>query len=153
MTTTIRFINERDRRETGPFHNERTLSGTINEAKEELKRFAETRLAILQSETREKMAIIKSSAPMMIGGGILALTGFFALTAALICVVYAVFAPSPWAPFLGCLIVGAAYAIIGGLALLVGYQRISSKGLVPQRTIQVLKDDKTWIQNEARTQL
>jgi hypothetical protein len=54
---------------------------------------------------------------------------------------------------LACLIVGVLYAILGGTLLYVGYRGISEKGLMPERTIKVLKDDKVWLQNEARTQL
>jgi hypothetical protein len=48
--------------------------------------------------------------------------------------------------------VGLVYAIIGGGALMFGYQNIRKSGLVPERTIKVLKEDKIWLQNEVRNQ-
>lgn len=130
----------------------RPLSATINETKAEFKQFAETRLAMLQAEMKEKMATLKASAPMLIIGGLLALTAFWGLTAALIALLYVIFAGSPYATFFACLIVGVVYAIIGSGALWFAYQNITRAGLIPGRTIKVLKEDKVWLQNEARIQ-
>ena len=148
MNSNIHYINERER-----VTDTRTLAGTVNAAKEEFKQFAETRLAMLQAEMKEKMAAMKASLPMLVIGGAVALVSFFVLTAALICVLWTAFLPSVYAPFLACVIVGVAYALIGFGALFMGYQRLTEKGLVPERTIKVLKEDKVWLQNEARTQL
>jgi UDP:flavonoid glycosyltransferase YjiC (YdhE family) len=132
---------------------ERPLSATINEAKEEFKTFAGTRIAMLQSEMREKIDGVRASAPMLIVGGVILWTGWLALTAALICVISAAFSPSPYAAFFGCVIVGVVYAAVGGASLFFGLSRIKEQGLVPNRTLRVLKEDKVWLQNEARTQL
>jgi len=150
MSTNVHYINDRERQAQESRTNGRTIADVMNEAKIEFKQFAETRIAMLQSEIREKIETIKASAPLMVVGALLALTAFLVLTAALICLVYVVFAGSRYAPFLACLIVGVVYAVIGGGLLFVGYRGISKKGLVPERTIKVLKDDKNWLQNEAR---
>jgi mannose/fructose/N-acetylgalactosamine-specific phosphotransferase system component IID len=148
MSSNVRYINERER-----YTNGRTIRETVNEAKQEFKQFAETRLAMLQAELREKIEAIKASAPLLAVGALIAITAFFVLTAALICVVYVAFAGSAYAPFLACLIVGVVYAIIGITLLLLGYKGISKQSLVPHRTIKVLKEDSEWLKQEARTQL
>jgi Putative Actinobacterial Holin-X, holin superfamily III len=140
----VHYINEPPRR---------PLSATVNEVKEEFKRFAETRIAMLQAEMREKISTLKVSAPMLVIGGLLAATAFLVLTAALIGLLYVPFAGSPFAFFWACLIIGVVYAVVGFGALLFGYQNITKHGLTPERTIRVLKEDKIWFQNEARTQL
>jgi VIT1/CCC1 family predicted Fe2+/Mn2+ transporter len=142
MSENVHYIDE-------PTRN-RPISATVNEAKEEFKRFAETRIAMLQSEMKEKTSTLKASAPMMTVGGLLAITGFWVLTAALICLVWVIFTPSAYAMFLACLIVGAIYAIAGFAALMLGYQNIRRNGVMPNRTIKVLKEDKIWLQSEAR---
>ncbi len=149
MSTHVRYIDEPPH--TPP--NGRSIGAAINDVKVEFKQFAETRIAMLQSEMKDKIANIKSSAPMLVLGGLLAATGFLVLTAALISVIYVAFRGSPYAVFLSCLIVGAVYAIFGFAALFFGYQNITKHGLTPERTIKVLKDDKVWFQSEARTQL
>ena len=148
MSSNIHYINDSDR-----VTDARTITGTMNAAKEEFKQFAETRLAMLQAEMKEKLTAMKASLPMLVIGGAVALTSFLVLTAALICVLWTVFTPSPYAPFLACVIVGVAYALVGFGALFLGYNRLTEKGLIPERTIKVLKEDKVWLQNEARTQL
>jgi VIT1/CCC1 family predicted Fe2+/Mn2+ transporter len=147
MNSNVRYISE-ERHGNG-----RTIAEVVNETKQELKEFAVTRMAMLQSEIREKIEQIKASAPLIVIGALFALTAFLVITAALVSLVYVAFAGSAYAPFLACLIVGVLYAILGGTLLYVGYRGISEKGLMPERTIKVLKDDKVWLQNEARTQL
>jgi uncharacterized membrane protein YqjE len=145
MSTNVHYINE------PPSH--RPLSATISEAKEEFKQFAETRIAMLQAEMKEKMATLKASAPMLVVGGLLAITSFLVLTGALICALHLAFGDSPLAWFLSFLIVGVFYAIVGSVALWYAYTKISDGGFVPARTIKVLKEDRAWLQSEARTQL
>ena len=145
MNADVHYINERQ--------GHRSLSETINETKIEFKQFAETRIAMLQAEMKEKMATLKASAPMLIVGALLAGTSLLVLTGALICVLRLAFGDSPWGWFFSFLIVGVFYAIVAGGALWYAYSKISDGGIVPERTIKVLKEDKAWLQNEARTQL
>jgi len=148
MSTNVHYINEHERPNNG-----RNLSATINEAKDEFKRFAETRIAMLQAEMKEKVAIIKGSAPFIAIGAVLGITAFMVLTGALIALIWTAFAGNRFGPFLAFLIVGVVYAIIGGGMAMYGYKIFSAEGLTPERTMKVLKDDKVWLQNEARTQL
>ena len=136
----------------GRVNTERPLGSIVNEAKDEFKEFAQTRVAMLMSETRENLQTIKTAAPMMVVGLVLAVTGWFVLTGALISLIWVAFVPSVYAPFLAFLIVGGAYLILGGIFALLAYSSIQDRPLVPKRTIQVLKEDRTWFQNEARTQ-
>ena len=141
----VRYIDE------SPKH--RTFSATLNEAKDEFKQFAETRVAMLQAEMKEKMADVKASAPMLAVGALVALTSFLVLTGALICVLRLAFGDSPYGWFFSFLVVGVLYAIVGIAAIVLGYEKISKGGLVPKRTLNVLKEDKIWLQNEARNNL
>jgi len=156
MSTNIHTINERDRvRGNGADRRDHwhEITGTMNEAKEEFKQFAETRFAMLQSEMKEKMDAVKASAPMIVIGAVLGLTAFFLITGAIVSLVMVAFKGSPYAPFLAFLIVGVVYGLIGGIAAFVGIGKIKENGLVPERTIKVLKADRAWLQNEARTQV
>jgi hypothetical protein len=144
----VHYIDESHRQTNG-----RSLGATVNEVKEEFKQFAETRIAMLQAEMKEKIGLIKASAPMLAIGAVLGGVAFLVLTGALISLISMAFPQSPWAWFYSFLIVGVVYAVFGGLAGFMGYQNLTKNGLTPERTIQVLKDDKTWLQNEARTKL
>jgi hypothetical protein len=74
-------------------------------------------------------------------------------TGALVAVLTMAFAGSPYAPFLALAIVGVIYAAFGAGALWIGFGRVGKKALIPQRTIEVLKEDKVWLENEARSHL
>lgn len=148
MSSNVHYINEPPRQPNG-----RSLGATVSEVKEEFKQFAETRIAMLQAEMKEKMALIKASAPMLAIGAVMGGVAFLVLTGALICLIRMAFGQSPWAWFYSFLIVGVVYAVFGGMAAFMGYQNLTKNGLTPERTIKVLKDDKVWLQNEARTQL
>jgi hypothetical protein len=149
MSSNIHYINEH----VGERETARSLGDAVNTAKEEFRQFAETRLAMLHSEMRDKFAGIKASVPVMIIGSVVGWLSAVCLTAALVCAIMTLLKGSEWAPFLACLIVGVCYAIVGFGALFLGYSNLSKKGLMPERTIKVLKDDKVWLQNEARRQL
>jgi hypothetical protein len=142
--------NIEDRR---PFPPDRPFSQTVHEAASGLRDFVETRVAMLQSEMREKLDNLKFAAPMLILGAICGTSAWLLLTGAVVAVLCVAFAGNPYGPFFSLVIVGVLEAVIAGGALWIAFGRISAKGIVPKRTIEVLKEDKIWLENEARTQL
>lgn len=125
----------------------------VADLKEEFKEFVSTRVAMARSEMSEKVAAYKRALPMMVIGGVLLLTAWLLLTAAIVSAIYVAFAGNPWAAFLAFVITCVAYAVFGGLAVLFGIRSLSEAGVAPKRTLKVLKDDQIWISNEARAQL
>jgi uncharacterized membrane protein YqjE len=132
---------------------ERPLSQAVHEAVIDLLEFVDTRIAMLQSEMREKLANLKYAAPLLIFGSLCAVSAWLLLTGALVAVLCVAFAGSPYGPFLSLAIVGVLYAAAGAGALWIALGRIGAKGIIPDRTIEVLKEDKAWLENEARTHL
>ena len=55
----------------------------------------------------------------------------------------------PWP--LAILIVGFGYLIIGALVAWLGYKEVTSQTMKPERTMQVLKQDQVWIEQEAKS--
>ena len=149
MSSNIYNIDERRRRTV----QERPLSETVSGAVNEFKEFAETRIAMLRSELREKSQQIKFAAPLLVIGALLGVSAWFVLTGALVAVIAAAFGDWIWGPFLALIIVGVVYLIGAACAMWMGYSRLTANGLMPERTLQVLKEDKVFLQNEARTQL
>ena len=132
---------------------DRPLGGTLHEALREFRDFIETRIAMLQSEMRENLANLRFAAPLLIAGVLFGTTAWLLLTGAIVAVLTVAWNGSPYAPFLALLVVGASYALIALCALFMARGRMSKKSLLPERTINVLKEDKVWLENEARTQL
>lgn len=105
----------------------------------------EATLARLEfKETAQEMA--RQGVKMAIGLGLL-VAGALALTACLILVVGLLLGGAYWA---GALIVGALFALIGGLMARSAVKDMKKQDLKPDETIQTLKEDKRWIQQEVR---
>ena len=132
---------------------ERPLSQTIGETINELRDFAETRIAMLRSEMREKLQNLKFAAPVLVVGGLFAVSAWLLLTGAIVAVLAVAFRGSAYAAFLALVIVGVVYSIIGACALWMAFGRLGRNSLIPERTINVLREDKVWLENETRTQL
>jgi Putative Actinobacterial Holin-X, holin superfamily III len=132
-------------------HTEKSLSTILAETKEELKEFVSTRMGILKAEIDEKIRTWKYVVPLLLGAAALLLAGWMALTFALMALLHAIFLPSPYAWLWAGLIIGGAYLVLGIAIGWFAYSEISAAGIVPTRTLQVLKEDQVWIQNEART--
>ena len=76
-------------------------------------------------------------------------TAWLLLNLALVGLVAVAFWGSAYAWFFGFLIVGLFWAIVGGMLGLAAQRPL--RGLAPRKTIQVLKEDKIWLQQEARS--
>lgn len=132
-------------------NTEKSLGAVLAETKEEMKEFLETRLQILRSEINEKVRTWKYSLPLLLLAAGLLLIGWMTLTFAFIALLRAFFLPSPFAWLWGALIVTAIYMIAGIAVGWFAYSELQAVGMAPKRTMQVLKQDQVWIQNEART--
>lgn len=136
-----------------PNENGRTLAALIAETKDELKEFAQTRLDMLRSEMKDKVSAWKVAMPLIIIGLVLAITGWFVLTACLISAIAVGFYGSPWAWTFALLIVGIAYMLAAVVAVTFAMRGLKEQGVAPKRTIRVLKEDRAWLSSEARSQI
>ncbi len=133
--------------------NGRTLAGVVAELKDEFKEFINTRIAMLRSELKEKVSVWKLALPSLVVGVVLLATCWLLLTAAIVAAIYVAFAGNPFAAAIALAIMGVAYAVVGGMAVSFAIRDLKENGVVPKRTIRVLKDDQVWIANEAKVQL
>jgi uncharacterized membrane protein YqjE len=132
-------------------HTEKSIGIILAETKAELIEFFDTRLQILRSELKAKINSLKQSLPLLLVAAVLLLAGWITLTFALVALIRAWFLPSPYSWMWAGLIVGCVYSV-GGIAVgWFGYSEIKTVGVAPKRTLEVLKQDQAWIQNEART--
>jgi len=134
-------------------HNGRNLASLLSEMKEELKDFIQTRVAMFKAELQEKVRVLKAAAPLAIIGLVLLMTAYLLLTLALVGLVLAAVPDNPyrWAIAFGC--VGVLWLILGAGAGYFAYRELQLKGLMPKRTVEVLKEDKVWIQAEVKNQI
>jgi len=132
-------------------NTEKSFATVLNETKEEIKEFIETRLQLLRSEIKEKISTWKYSVPLLLLAAGLLFIGWIILTFSLIALLRGVFLPSPYAWAWAGLIVTAIYLISGLIIGWFAYSELTSVGLAPKRTLEVLKQDQVWIRNEGRT--
>jgi hypothetical protein len=131
-------------------NTEKSLGTVLTETKEEIKEFIETRVQLLRTEIVEKLRIWKYSVPLLLVAGALLLAAWMTLTFALVAVIHTWFLPGPYAWFFAALIVTAIYLIAGAVVGWFAYTELVATGLTPKRTLEVLKQDQVWIQNETR---
>ena len=132
-------------------HTEKSLATILAETKDEIKQFITTRVSMLKMEIGEKVRTLKSVAPILFFALALLWAGWMALTFAVIALLHGLFMPSVYAWGWAALIVAGAYLALGIAVGWFVYREIKATGLKPSRTLTVLKQDQTWIQNEART--
>jgi uncharacterized membrane protein YqjE len=130
---------------------EKSIATVLAETKEELKEFLSTRLEMLRAELREKTSTWKQSILMLVVAAVLLVAAWMTLTFALIAFFHAVFITSVYSWLFAGLIVGGIYLLAGGLVGWFAYSELKATGVKPTRTLEVLKQDQIWIQNEARS--
>ena len=133
--------------------NGRSFAGVVNEVKDELKEFLQTRITMLKSELGEKMRTFKAALPMLATAIVFLATAFGLLTLCLVAVISVAFYGDPFRWFFSFLIVGVLYSIVGGMAAVFGLKELRAQGIMPKKTLKVLKEDQVWLQQEARTQV
>ncbi len=134
-------------------NNVRSIGATLAEIKIELLDFLDTRIELLKTEVREKLKILKAAAPLGALGALLLGTAYLLFTLALVSLVVVAFQDNPYRWFFAFLIVGFAWAVFGGIAVYFAKRKLETETLLPQRTIEVLKGDKIWIEAEVRNQV
>src|SRR3954462_2706642 len=127
------------------------LGTVLHEIKDDLKAFLETRYEMLTSEISEKISVMKTTLPMLALAAVLAVTAFLAITFAIIAALRPLF-ESEYGWAIAAVIVAVVYLAVAGVLAWLAYREIQYAGVAPKRTMEVLKQDQVWIQNEARQQ-
>jgi uncharacterized membrane protein YqjE len=128
----------------------RTLTEVVATIKEEVIQLAETRIRLFKVESQQKLALLKIAALLGAIAVVLLSTGYLLIALGLIAFVAAALANSPYRWVFGFLAVAILSFILGGIAAYFAKSEFALKGIVPRRTIEVLKGDKIWLQSEAR---
>jgi|SRR5579862_936256 len=131
-------------------NGDRNLASIVSEIRDEVRTLLTTRIEMLKSEVRESGAAIKAGVPIAVLAAVLLGTGYLLFTLAVVGLVAVAFAGSPYRWFFSFLIVGFVWFCTGGMATLFALHRFRQHGLFPKKTVEVLKADKVWIQNEIR---
>lgn len=126
---------------------EPSLGDLLKELAQESSTLLKQEFALAKTEMRENVRSVgKDAAMLAIGGSMLAVAALV-LTAALVALLGDILGDEYW---LGALIVGVLYAIIGGVLLGRARDRLKNEDLKPEATMQTLREDKRWAQDQAQ---
>jgi uncharacterized membrane protein YqjE len=139
--------------EANHLNNGRTMGSILSETKEELKEFLETRIAMLRTELSDKLAMVKSAAPLAVVGILFLLTAYVLFTLGLVGVIVAFLPDNPYRWCIAFFAIAVLWGIVGGLSAYFAVREFRLKELMPRRTMQVLKEDKVWLQSEVRNRV
>ena len=129
---------------------ERSVGDVLLEIKGELTEFVETRYQLLRSELQESIASAKSAAPLAATAAVFLVSAYFLLTLALVAAVAVAFWNNPYHWFFAFLIVGVVWAVIAAILVFLVRNQLRTRGLLPKKTIEVLRRDTRWLKNEAK---
>lgn len=131
----------------------KSVAQVVSELKNDAMDFVTTRLQMLKQEMDEKLSVWKTAIPILAFAALIGTTAFLAITFAIVAFFAAIFQPSPYAWCFGALIVTAIYFFAAVGMFYLGKRELTQAGVVPKRTLHVLKQDQVWIRNEARSQV
>ena len=134
-------------------HSARSLSDLASEMKQELKEFVETRIEMFTTEFKEKTSRWKAAAPLAVLGIVLAGTAYLLITATIVALAAVLIGDTPYRWVYALLGAGVLWGLLGGIALYIAKREFEVDRLLPDRTLAVLKEDKTWLQDEVRQKI
>jgi uncharacterized membrane protein YqjE len=133
-------------------NHQRSLADIVAELKAEAKEFIQTRVRMFQSELNETLRAVKLAAPMAAIAAVFGFVAFVLLSFGLVALVEVAFVGNAYGWFFSFIIVGFLWLCFAGMMALFAVKRLQGRALFPTKTMQVLKADKAWMQQEARSE-
>ncbi len=124
--------------------DDRSLGELFSDLTREMSTLVRQEVALAKTEMTEKASTFGKNAAMLVVGGALLYAAFLALVAT--CVIALAYA-LPW--WLAALIMTIIVAIIGGVLAWLGVENLKKSQLAPTQTVDTLKEDATWIKQQA----
>lgn len=124
---------------------ERPIGEMFQELADDARKLINLEVTLAKTELSEKASQTGKAVGFMAAGGFIIYAGFLAVMFAVILGLSYVL--PPW---LSALIVGVVVALVGYILVRKGQSDLKTNGLAPQQTIQTLKEDKDWVQNQVR---
>ena len=103
-------------------------------------------MTLAKAELKNNVRSVARDAAMVAVGGVLALVGVVVLIAFLVVAVGDAL-DNYW---LGALIVGVLFLLVGGLLAMSNLKKLKHEEVAPARTLETLKEDKQWLQSEIK---
>ena len=109
-------------------------------------------IALAKKEISEKISSTALNLTYVVGGALVAYVAITFLFLAISSVIAQALVDQGigigWAIFLGLLIVALVIGAISAAMIVKGVQTLKKQSLIPEKTVETLKEDKTWAQNK-----
>lgn len=124
--------------------DERSLGDLFSDLARETSTLVRQEVQLAKAELTHSATEAGRGVAMLAAGGLVAYAG---LIFVLLAIVYGLIEAglNPW---LSALVVGVAVIAIGAVLLLRGRESLKPANLAPQRTVETLKEDKAWAQEQ-----
>jgi hypothetical protein len=131
-----------------PHLDPRSIGDLLGELFGETSTLLRQEVALAKVEIKKEVRTASVNLGSMAAGGAVAYAGLIVLLTGLGLALGQLFDEDR--TWLGLLIVGALAAAVGYVLVKKGLDRLKAESLAPERTIETLKEDKQWLQNETR---
>jgi hypothetical protein len=109
-------------------------------------------IALAKKEISEKISSTARNLTYVVGGALVAYVAITFLFLAISSVIAQALVDQGigfgWAIFLGLLIVALVIGAVSAGMIVKGVQTLKKQSLIPEKTVETLKEDKTWAQNK-----
>jgi Putative Actinobacterial Holin-X, holin superfamily III len=109
-------------------------------------------IALAKKEISEKISSTARNLTYVVGGALVAYVAITFLLLAISSVIAQALVDQGigigWAIFLGLLIVALVIGAVSAAMIVKGVQTLKKQSLIPEKTVETLKEDKTWAQNK-----
>jgi xanthine/uracil permease len=124
---------------------ERSLGELFGMLADQTKTLVNKEVELAKAEATEKAKVAGKGIGFLAAGGFVAYAGLLAVIAGIILLV------GQWVPmWVSALIIGIIVALIGYLLVQKGLNDLKAENLKPRQTVASLKEDKEWLQEQAR---
>ncbi|MEO6056036.1 MAG: phage holin family protein [Gemmatimonadales bacterium] len=124
---------------------ERSFGALFGELSQDVALLVRQEAQLAKTEMQQKLSKVTTDLVSLAAGGLVALVGGLALTAAVILLLIDPIGVQPW---LAALLVGAALAITGWVLLRRGLQDLKRTDPTPRRAVESIKDDIQWAKEQ-----
>lgn len=131
----------------------RSIGDLLRELSLEGRTLVRQEVELAKTELAEKVSVYSRNTATMAVGGALLLVALMAVGTAVIyglIVLFDQFLPFEVAVWLGPLVFGAIIGLVGWSMIKKGREQMANEGLMPQRTVATLREDKDWLKSKVR---
>jgi putative superfamily III holin-X len=124
---------------------ERSIGELFGELSQDMALLVRQEAQLAKTEMQAKLSRVTGDLISLAAGGVVALVGGLAITAAVILLLIHPIGVTPW---LAALIVGAVMGIIGWVMLQRGLKDLKRTDPTPRRTVETIKEDIQWAKEQ-----